>query len=87
MPILDQIADGRTDLVFDYLAQGNAATAAAIATLKAPPRTHRVRGSQRENLLRNPPHSVYPRNTSGADGFPRLASNGGVTAPGDDKFP
>jgi ankyrin repeat protein len=28
MPILDQIADGRTDLVFDYLAQGNAATAA-----------------------------------------------------------
>jgi uncharacterized protein len=27
MAILDQIADGRTDLVFDYLAQGNAATA------------------------------------------------------------
>jgi ankyrin repeat protein len=27
MAILDQITDGRTDLVFDYLAQGNAATA------------------------------------------------------------
>ena len=27
MAILDQIADGRTDLVFDYLAHGNAATA------------------------------------------------------------
>jgi ankyrin repeat protein len=27
MAILDQIADGRTDLVFDYLANGNAATA------------------------------------------------------------
>src|SRR5580693_1238980 len=27
MAILDQIADGRTDLVFEYLARGNAATA------------------------------------------------------------
>ena len=51
MALLDEIADGRTDLVFEYVAQGNSAASADAGGVSAAAMVRVLRGRKRDQIF------------------------------------